>query len=173
MKALKLTSFVFALGLLFSTGAFAQADIAATAVVQSTITVSGDQDLDFGTFADGTTTSITATSGNEASLGLFTVSAVTVGSDVDFDLDGPTTLASATTFDALPLTLEAELDTDNNLSGGTISFTLTDNDGTANISSTTQDTYYVYVGGTVDATNGANDYSGSYSGTITLSVSYN
>lgn len=172
MKKLSLLAFVA----LFAIAAQAQTNtdnITASAVVQATITVTANENLDFGTFADGATSTQDLTTANVANLGLFTISGQSSGANIDFILNTPTILTAAGAFDDLPYAATATVTgTSGDVNGGS-DYTLDGSgDGTVGVTGAAATDYYVYVGGTVDASLGGADYSGSYSGTITLTVNY-
>ncbi|MEX0723640.1 MAG: DUF4402 domain-containing protein [Gracilimonas sp.] len=171
MKTLKTLLSAFALVAFFSAGALAQATINANADVVTALTVTADQDLNFGSIIDGNSEQITLADANNSTLGKFDITGVSTGVGIDLTLDGPLVLTGGG--DDLPLTLTAGYATSESgteADGNT--WTLTDNDGSTSITSTTASTYYVYVGGTADAS-GAGSYSGSYTGDVTLTVNYN
>ncbi len=181
MKTLKTLLSAFAMVALFATGALAQgqASISATADVVTDVTLTGVNNLDFGsltdTEADGGRT-VTLASAATDSLGKFFMDDVASGQDIILTISGPTALSPTgtpsftATPDDLPLSLTATYtETDGTPGGGTNDFSFTGNDGDLSVTTAATDAY-VYVGGTIGGS--AGNYQGQYSGDITLSVYY-
>jgi hypothetical protein len=139
------------------------ADVAATANVLAQLTVSGDRSLNFGNVIPGFARTVTP---DQADAGRFILQgAGTLEVELDFgtlptDLDGP---AGAT----LPLTFGAG-SAGYGATGGAVDSPF--DPGAATTANLTGGELFVFIGGTV--TPDAAQATGSYTGTITLSVSY-
>lgn len=179
MKTLKTLLSAFAMVALFATGAMAQgnASISATADVVADITLTGEQNLDFGVMTDteaGTGITVANDNTNLETLGKFALSSVS--GDIVMLISGPDSLTSSsptltTSYDNLELNLTAQYTEQESDPAGTgsVAFSFTGNEGEAS-KATPAATSWVYVGGTVGGT--AGNYQGLYSGDITLSVYY-
>jgi len=160
---------VLSLVLLMGGVAFAQpeASITATATVLSPLTISGDQNLNFGDVLPGVNSSVDKTTDAGTNAGKFSISG-NPSSEINL------------AFTALPSTLS---DGSNTLS---ISFSSTDAGHTANSDGSSQTAFdpsssttatlstggnlYVFLGGTVQPTH--TQTAGTYTGTVTLQIYY-
>lgn len=161
MKKLILTTVLVA----FATALYAQSDnIAATATVQSPITVSGDNDLEFGTVFPGVNKSVARTA---AEAGAFSVTGQN-SATVYLNFTLPTNLEFGA--NNLPISFSAT-DAGSNTAddqGAAVAF----NPATADYERTLSagGELYVWIGGTVQPT--ITQVAGAYSADITLTVTY-
>lgn len=145
--------------LFITTTGFSQAstDVSVTADVLQQITVTKQADLDFGSVSKGFSHTIDAKDPGSAKLTITGADQSTIYVEVPSNI----TLSSAG--DSMPLTV------------GTPAHNSVDDRGSATSFSSTSDTFasngtdYLYIGGTIDATTAT---AGSYSGTLTITVSY-
>lgn len=183
MKTLKTLLSAFAMVALFATTALAQgqASIAATADVVTDVTLTGEQNLAFGSMTDTEADAGVAIALTDpvAELGKFTLGNVANTQDIIMTISAPDALSPtgtptfAATPDDLPLELAARY-TENEADPSGTNTQLFTWDGTftsGEASATTgATTAYVYVAGEVGGVSG--NYQGQYSGDITLSVYY-
>ena len=135
--------------------------ISALATVEATSSVTAGSDLDFGTVTPGTPSTLAPASG-----GTFTVTGNSNSLDLSFTL--PTNLSDGT--NTLPISFGA-----NSAAWGDSGADNTFNPGSGTsvdiVDETTDNEITVYIGGTVSPT--ADQIAGDYTGTITLTATYN
>ena len=168
-RLLQITLFTFLVAV-STTVASAQAndDISATANVIAQINVNGEQALDFGSIAPGATSTVAVT--DAASVGRFSVAGNGGTLDLDFnlsnaDLTGPG-VDIPITFGAGSAAWGADA------SSPTNTFDPSSTEGvTTALSADPDGTIFVFIGGSITAA--ADQTAGTYSGTITLTATYN
>lgn len=147
-----------------TTASAQQADIAANATVDANVDLSSGDDLNFGNITAGTPSTV---SPGDAAAGTFSVSGNVGNVDLSFTL--PSELNGSV--DNLPISFggssaswgDNAYDSNNDFDP---------NDGTSvNLLQQTDRDITVFIGGTVDPS--ANQAAGSYSGTVTLTATYN
>lgn len=180
MKLIKPLFSTLTLLVVFSTGVFAQgeASITASANVVTDVTLTAEQNLDFGSLTDSDAEAgKTITLGTADSLGTFKMTSLSTSDDVIFVITAPDNLSPSDapefqgiTQDDLPLDLTATYsENENTPGGGTDDFSFTNNNGELSKAPTAAEAF-VYVGGTIGGSAGT--YQGQYTGDITLSVYY-
>lgn len=141
------------------------ANITASATVLAPLTVTGVNNLDFGTVYPGVNASVAPTA---ATAGSFTLTGV-AGAQITVTFTLPTNLQDAA-LDNLPISF-ATTDATANQANSQAAATAFDPNSvlTTNLDATTG-SYYVWIGGTVSPT--GSQPAGTYTGTITLTAAY-
>lgn len=176
MKTLKTLLSVFAIAAVFSAGAYAQifdnADITATTSVVSSISAGNTGNLNFGTILNTGTPSIAADS---SAAGYVQFTGATIGATVDIDVTYPGQLSpqgSGTgffTFTASNLGIDEFSGASPN--SPTVQGVSTGYSHTV-ASNGTDSNFFVTVGGSLSPSGGPSPSDDTYSGTITVTASY-
>lgn len=150
-----------------TTAAIAQPTIDATATVEANITVNTGNPLDFGTLAAGANSTINV---GDAAAGTFNITGNGGQVDLGFTfLNGGNLVGPGTdipiTFDGSSAAWGEESNDQSNTFDPTVGAT------TSALSAATDNTIYVFIGGSITAA--ANQTAGSYSEEITLTATYN
>lgn len=149
------------------------ATLTATALVLTAVDVTNLQDLNFGSIAQGTTKTVGLdgvvtgpTQQGTETVGIFSVTA-DQNSSVSYTLATPSNLTSGA--NNLPITFLADYRLVNNLSP--VGTTAIQNIST--VLTMPADQVFFYIGGTIDAGGATPPPRGTYTGTVTLTVTYN
>jgi hypothetical protein len=175
MKILLQSLLVLTLTIGFTTFAYAQSDqITATTTVESSINVTGTQDLNFGTLSAGATSDI-ATS--DAGAGQFTVSGNSGSVDLSFSFANGGELVAdgqnGNDGNNIPITFDAS-DAAWGPDASTESGSWNPETGSAtgvDIAADSDRTIYVFIGGSITAA--SDQIAGTYEETITLTATHN
>ena len=152
-----------------TTVALAQTDIAANANVQAQLTVTGEQDLNFGTVTPGNTSAIGV--GDATNAGQYTLSGNGGQIDISFTFGNGGNLVGpgndiAIVFDNTSAAWGADASSPTNQFDPTGTGTTT-----SALSADPNNELWVFIGGTINVPTGQT--AGSYSETITLTATYN
>jgi len=168
MKRLLQLTLVLLITAGLTTVANAQGNIESRATVQSTISVTGEQALDFGTIAQGASSTVSVS--DNATVGRFLVTGNGGTVDLDFDLSNATLTGPGAD---IPITFGA-----GSAAWGTGSSSPTYTFDPANVTDTGTESVnlydsdiYVFIGGQITAA--ADQTAGDYTGEIILTASYN
>ncbi|HAC16273.1 MAG TPA: hypothetical protein DCE78_10085 [Bacteroidetes bacterium] len=150
--------------LVFSTSAMYAQTITADANVVTALTLTGVNDLDFGSVVQNTLYTIAY---NTASAGSFSITGGTASTEIAFSLDLPTELTG--TGDPIGITYTAGWHTANDATASTAFTTSPTTEQVEDLNGS--GALYVFIGGAI--TPDAAQTVGAYSATITLTAAYN